>query len=106
MTSPADAVQVCAALGDGTRWRILERLGAGPASASRLAAEFPVSRQAIARHLEVLAESGLVTREKVGREVRFRLVGSALSSTARRLEAMAVAWDERLASLRDVAERE
>jgi predicted transcriptional regulator len=42
---------VFAALGDDTRWAILARLGEGPASASALAREFPISRQAIVKHL-------------------------------------------------------
>ena len=47
---------VFAALGDETRWQLLVRLGQGPASASALAREFPVSRQAIVKHIEVLRE--------------------------------------------------
>ncbi|RLV54904.1 ArsR family transcriptional regulator [Aeromicrobium phragmitis] len=106
MSPAAGIVDVCAALGDPTRWQVLERLGSGPASASRLATELPVTRQAIARHLEVLADCGLVERERVGREVRYRVVGSALTTAARRLDAMAEAWDRRLERLRDLAERE
>lgn len=70
------------ALADETRWDILVRLGSSPASASRLAAEFPVSRQAIAKHISVLQGAGLVVPERVGREVRFVALGSKLSQLA------------------------
>ncbi|BCJ65834.1 ArsR/SmtB family transcription factor [Polymorphospora rubra] len=95
---------VFAALADETRWAILVRLGTGPASASALAVEFPVSRQAIAKHLAVLQETGLVRAERVGREVRFAAVGARLSAVGRDLERLASAWDRRLARIRTIAE--
>ncbi|MEZ5087620.1 MAG: metalloregulator ArsR/SmtB family transcription factor [Tessaracoccus sp.] len=94
------------ALADETRWNILVRLGSSPASASRLAAEFPVSRQAIAKHISVLQGAGLVVPERVGREVRFVALGSKLSQLARELERIATGWDRRLAALKDHAEGE
>ena len=74
----AALVPVFAALGDETRWSVLSALGEGDASASALAARLPVSRQAIAKHLTVLEEVGLVEAVRVGREVRYRVLGSAL----------------------------
>ena len=97
-------VPVFAALGDETRWSILSALGEGDASASALAARFPVSRQAIAKHLSVLAEVGLVEPVRVGREVRYRVVGAELGATARRLEEIGRAWDRRLAAIKEIAE--
>ncbi|GAA2250466.1 metalloregulator ArsR/SmtB family transcription factor [Herbiconiux moechotypicola] len=102
--SDATLVPVMAALGDDTRWSILTALGDGDASASALAERLPVTRQAIAKHLAVLAEVGLVETERVGREVRYRVVGARLSATARRLDAVGAAWDRRLAALKHVAE--
>ena len=93
-----------AALADETRWSILTMLGEGDASASALAGRLPVTRQAIARHLAVLEGTGLVEAVRVGREVRFRVVGAQLSATARRLEAIGAAWDRRLATIREIAE--
>ena len=93
-----------AALADETRWSILTMLGEGDASASALAGRLPVTRQAIARHLAVLQGTGLVEAVRVGREVRFRVVGAQLSATARRLEAIGAAWDRRLATIREIAE--
>ncbi|RCK71001.1 MULTISPECIES: ArsR/SmtB family transcription factor [Desertihabitans] len=97
-------VAVCAALGDETRWSILTALGEAPASASALATRLPVSRQAIAKHLEVLQRVGLVEPVRVGREVRYQVLGSELSATARRLEAIGVAWERRLADIKAIAE--
>jgi DNA-binding transcriptional ArsR family regulator len=93
-----------AALADETRWSILTLLGEGDASASALAGRLPVTRQAIARHLAVLEGTGLVEAVRVGREVRYRVVGAQLSATARRLEAIGAAWDRRLATIREIAE--
>jgi DNA-binding transcriptional ArsR family regulator len=103
VTTPA-LVPVFAALGDETRWSILAALGEGDASASALAGRLPVSRQAIAKHLAVLQEVGLVEPVRAGREVRYRIVGAQLSATARRLDAVGAEWDRRLAAIKEIAE--
>ena len=100
----ATLVPVFAALGDETRWSILAALGEGDASASALAAHLPVSRQAIAKHLTMLREVGLVEPVQAGREVRYRVVGSELSATARRLDAIGAEWDRRLRAIKEIAE--
>lgn len=97
-------VPVFAALGDDTRWAILDALAQGDASASALEGVLPVSRQAIAKHLAVLQEVGLVEPVRVGREVRFRVLGSELSAAARRLDAIGTAWERRLAEIKRIAE--
>ena len=97
-------VPVFAALGDETRWSILAALGEGDASASALAGRLPVTRQAIAKHLVVLQEVGLVEPVRVGREVRFRVIGAQLTETARSLETIGAAWDRRLAAIKEIAE--
>ena len=86
-------VPVFAALGDETRWSVLAALGEGDASASALAGRLPVSRQAIAKHLAVLQEVGLVEPVRVGREVQYRVLGSQLRATATRLDAIGAEWD-------------
>lgn len=63
-----------------------------------------VTRQAIAKHLAVLQEVGLVEPVRVGREVRFRVVGSQLSATAHRLDVIGAEWDRRLAAIKAIAE--
>lgn len=97
-------VATFAALGEPTRWEILATLGEGDASASGLATRLPVSRQAITRHLAVLAEVGLVDQVRVGREVRYRALGSALSETARELDRVGAEWEHRLSLIREIAE--
>ncbi|WP_270366671.1 ArsR/SmtB family transcription factor [Microbacterium algeriense] len=93
-----------AALADETRWSILTALGEGDASATALAGRLPVSRQAIARHLSVLQEVGLVEPVRAGRELRFRVVGAELSATAQKLDAIGREWDRRLAAIKEIAE--
>jgi DNA-binding transcriptional ArsR family regulator len=97
-------VPVFAALGDETRWSILAALGEGDASASALAGRLPVSRQAIAKHLTVLEEVGLVEPVRVGREIQYRVMGAQLAETARRLDAIGAEWDRRLAAIKHIAE--
>jgi DNA-binding transcriptional ArsR family regulator len=97
-------VPVFSALGDETRWSVLTALGEGDASASALAARLPVSRQAIAKHLAVLQEVGLVEPVRVGREVQYRVIGAQLRATATRLDAIGAEWDRRLAAIREIAE--
>lgn len=97
-------ISVFAALADETRWSVLTALGEGDASASALAGRLPVSRQAIAKHLSVLQEVGLVEPIRVGREVRFRVIGAELSATAAKLDAIGREWDRRLAAIKEIAE--
>lgn len=100
----ATLVPVFAALGDESRWSILAALGEGDASASALAGRLPITRQAIAKHLAVLQDVGLVEPVRVGREVQFRVIGSELSATARQLDAIGTEWDRRLAAIKQIAE--
>ncbi|MFW0797022.1 metalloregulator ArsR/SmtB family transcription factor [Gordonia sp. CPCC 205515] len=102
---PIDApIEVFAALADDSRWRILVQLSRSPASASALATDLPISRQAIAKHLRVLTDVGLVTPVKVGREMRYETVGARLSQVARRLDDIASGWDRRLERIKGLAE--
>jgi DNA-binding transcriptional ArsR family regulator len=100
----ATLVPMFAALGDETRWSILTALGEGEASASALAGRLPVTRQAIAKHLAVLQDVGLVEPVRVGRELRYRVIGAQLSETARRLDAIGAEWDRRLSAIKRIAE--
>lgn len=102
--APDSPVARCAALADETRWEILRRLGQEPLSASELATMLPVSRQAIARHLGVLLEVGLVEQAREGRQVRYRALGQQLARLARDLETVGRAWEQRLDRLRRIAE--
>ncbi len=104
MTATAQLAPVFAALGDDTRWTILTRLGQAPASASALARELPISRQAIVKHLELLSAAGLVESERVGRELVYRALGGRLSDVARELERIGRSWDQRLQRIKRLAE--
>ena len=64
----AETAPLWRALADPTRRRILDRLRAGPAITGEIAAAFPISRIAVMRHLEMLAEAQLITSRKRGRE--------------------------------------
>lgn len=89
--------RVFVALADDTRRALLERLAQqGPASASALASEATISRQAIAKHLHILTEAGLVSRQRSGREVQYHAEAHQLAATGRWLQRMAHRWDESL----------
>lgn len=102
--STGTLIPMFSALADETRWSILTALGEGDASASALAGRLPVSRQAIAKHLAVLQEVGLVEPVPVGRELRYRVIGTELAATAAKLDAIGREWDRRLAAIKEIAE--
>lgn len=103
-----DAVaEVFSALADPTRRRILDALAAhGEATATVLAAELPVSRQAVVKHLGVLDRAGLVAGHREGREARYRVIPERLGVTARWMDRVAAAWDSRLSAIKRLAEGE
>jgi DNA-binding transcriptional ArsR family regulator len=96
---------VLAAIADPTRRQLLDLLGAhGDASATSLADGLSISRQAVAKHLAILDAAGLVTSQRVGREVRFAVRPAALDATAKWMDAQAARWDRRLADIKRLAE--
>ena len=89
-----------AALGDETRLRLLARLSAGgPQSIARLTEGSDVTRQAVTKHLRVLAGAGLVAGARRGRETRWTLRPARLELARRFLDRMAERWSERLLAL-------
>lgn len=101
MPKGAGAGAVFDALGDPTRRTVLEAVAAlGPVTATELAQRFPVTRQAVVKHLNALAGAGLVAAERQGREVRYRVVRTPLDGAAGWLVDVGQAWDDRLAHLR------
>jgi DNA-binding transcriptional ArsR family regulator len=98
----AVAEQVFSALADPTRRAILATLaGEGPATATDLAARLPITRQAIAKHLAVLADVGLVTAEPgERRRVRYRLHSAPMRVAQQFLAALARDWDGPLDALK------
>jgi DNA-binding transcriptional ArsR family regulator len=103
---PGDPAAVFAALADRNRRFVLETLARREtATATELAAELPVTRQAVAKHLAALGEAGLVHATREGRESRYRLTPGPLGEAMGWLADVGAAWDERLASLRAHVER-
>jgi DNA-binding transcriptional ArsR family regulator len=97
------AEQVFAALADPTRRALLADLAAhGPSTATDLATRLPVTRQAVAKHLDRLVDAGLVTAEPgERRRVRYRLRSAPMRIAQRYLAALARDWDGPLAALAD-----
>jgi DNA-binding transcriptional ArsR family regulator len=97
----AAAAQVFTALADPTRRAILAALAAaGPATATDLAGRLPITRQAIAKHLALLAGAGLVTAEPgERRRVRYRLQSAPMQAAQQFLAALARDWDTPLTAL-------
>lgn len=95
---PAGAV--FGALSDPRRRALLAEIARHPqATATELAAELPISRQAVLKHLNALSEAGLLDRERSGREVRYRVTPEPLSDAVSWIAAVGSQWDERLGAL-------
>ncbi|MGW6302932.1 ArsR/SmtB family transcription factor [Streptomyces niveus] len=96
---------VFVALADPTRRKLLDLLAAqGEVTATTLAEDLPVSRQAVVKHLTVLDAAGLVSGRRAGREVRYAVRPAALDATARWMATLAADWDRRLANVKRIAE--
>lgn len=88
------------ALADPNRRRLLGFLAdRETATATELAGELPVTRQAVAKHLAALAAAGLVEGTRQGRETRYRLTPAPLAEAAAWMAAVGAQWDTRLAAL-------
>lgn len=94
------------ALGDPTRRRLFDVVAAaGPITATELAGDLPVTRQAVSKHLRVLADAGLVAASRSGRENRYEVVPAALDDARTWLDTVGRRWDDRLAALQRHLER-
>ena len=88
------------ALADPTRREVVRRLAEeGPATATELAGDLPVTRQAVAKHLATLAEAGLVTSDRQGRETRFSFAPQPLADAVSWIADVGAQWDDRLQAL-------
>jgi DNA-binding transcriptional ArsR family regulator len=102
-----DGAPIFAALGDATRLRIVAKLSAtGPLSITRLTEGEVMTRQAITKHLSVLAEAGLVRDVRHGRERRWALELSPLETARRYLDLVSQRWDGALARLAAMVEED
>jgi len=101
----ADAAPLFAALGDETRLGLVDRLGAGgPQSITHLTSGSAVTRQAVTKHLQVLADAGLAHDSRRGRERIWALDTERLDEARRLLNEIARQWDEALERLRTFVE--
>jgi DNA-binding transcriptional ArsR family regulator len=92
---------VFAALADPTRRSVVQSLSAGSTvTASKLARDLPITRQAVAKHLAALDQAGLVEGERRGRETHYRLTPAPLTEAASWMAAVGAEWDDRLEALR------
>lgn len=101
-----NTASVFAALGDATRLRLIVALCAGGAlSISQLTAGTAISRQAVTKHLAVLADAGLVHDVRRGRERLWGFEPQRLAEARHSLDAIAAQWDQALKRLKTFVER-
>lgn len=93
---------IWAALADGSRRAIVERLAERPRAVGELAAELPISRPAVSQHLKVLKEAGLVTERASGTRRIYRLNPAGVSALRDQLDTF---WARALAGYQDIVEQ-
>jgi DNA-binding transcriptional ArsR family regulator len=102
----ADPGPVLAAISDPTRREVIRALSEdGPRTLSDLASDLPVTRQAVAKHLALLEEAGLVEASGETRRRSYRLTPGPLSDAMEWMVEVGAAWDERLERLQRLVER-
>jgi DNA-binding transcriptional ArsR family regulator len=98
--------EIFGALADPTRREVLRSLAVEPGlTASRLAGELPMSRQAVSKHLTALSGAGLVQARREGRETRYTLTPAPLAGAMEWMSEVGAEWDGRLARLATRSER-
>lgn len=94
---PARAV--FGALAEPMRRRLLQTIAQHPSTATELASELPISRQAVTKHLSSLSEAGLLERRRSGRDIRYRLTPAPLAEAMSWMAEVSGQWDDRLSRL-------
>jgi len=94
------------ALGDPTRRAIVEKLSEGPVSVSGLAAPLDITLTAVAQHLQILSDSGLVRTEKLGRVRTCQLETTGLAVLEQWIRDRRSRWEQRLDRLGDLLAEE
>jgi DNA-binding transcriptional ArsR family regulator len=90
---------VFAAVADATRRSILERLRAGPLTVTELAAPYPISLNAVSKHIKTLEGAGLLRREIRGREHNCRLEAARMEEAMEWMSYYQEFWSNRLGAL-------
>ena len=91
---------VFAALGDPGRRALVQAVATrGDATATELASDLPVTRQAVAKQLATLADAGLLHATRTGRETRYEVTPEPLEAAVAWMVEVGARWDERLAKL-------
>jgi DNA-binding transcriptional ArsR family regulator len=97
---------VFVALADPTRRKLLERLASGPTTATGLSARFPMTRQAVVKHLGALVDAGMVAKARHGREVRYTMDSAPLDEATAWLKTLSDRWEHRLLRLKRYVEEQ
>lgn len=98
---------VFAALADPVRRSLLVNLAEhSPRTATQLAQDYPITRQGILKHLNILEEAGLVAVQQQGREKRYTLTPEPLTEMDRWIKDLSAKWDQRLGRLKKFLEDE
>lgn len=95
------AADVFDAIAHPVRRRIVRRLSRGPAPVHELTQGFPITQQAVSKHLRVLTEAGVAVAQRRGQENVYRLVPASLAKVRTWLDSF---WSEKLSSLKSIAE--
>src|SRR5438445_6041291 len=96
---------IFSALADPMRRSLLVNLAENsPRTATQLAQEYPITRQGILKHLNILEDAGLVAVHQKGREKRYALTPAPLSELEQWLKLLTAKWDERLLLLKNLVE--
>ena len=104
---PEPPQAVFAALAAPTRREVLRAVASGEAStATELAAQLPISRQAVAKHLDQLRRAQLLDAHRAGRETRFEATPAPLADAMAWMAEVGARWDERLAALAEAVRRD
>jgi len=99
--------RVFAALADPMRRKLLANLAENsPKTATQLSKEFPITRQGILKHLDILEAAGLVAVSQQGREKRYHLTPEPLGEIEQWIQNISARWDERLLRLKHFLENE
>ncbi|GAA4460470.1 ArsR/SmtB family transcription factor [Phytohabitans houttuyneae] len=105
MSATAVDDDLWSAIGDPTRRRMLDvLLATGSGTATSLSEQLPVTRQAVAKHLQVLDQVGLVHGTTAGRERRYHVDRAQLARAAAQLASVGASWDARLHRIKRIAE--